>query len=168
LAAARFISLEFNTERAQNAAQLFNQLMNSTSAQNSSDGKIVINLDFGGPTDEGEFGAAELMLGLVDAAGLTDDKKSKPLTPEEKFAERISSLIDMLDTKDKKNKTTFCAKAYFPFMQEMKRRGYVQPFAYLVLYHNADGGAQEWVRNNESKMREFLDWAKSYSIAGGS
>jgi len=164
LAAARFVSIEFNTERTKRAAELIKQIIISTAAQDKGDGKMTINLDLMAPTDEGNFGPAELVLSVVDAAGKTDDPKMKSMTPEEKFADRIDSLIELLDAKDKKNASTFSAKAYFPFMQEMKQRGYVKPFAYLVLYHTGDGGAQEWVRNNGPAMREFLEWAKGYRM----
>jgi len=86
------------------------------------------------------------------------------MTAEEKFADRIDSFIGLLDTKDKKNINTFSAKAYFPFMQEMKRLGYVKPFAYLVLYHTGNAAAQEWIKNNETKMREYIGWAKAYKL----
>lgn len=138
--------------------------MGLTAAQNASDGKIIINFDMGAPTDEGDFGAAELVLAMVDAINKSDDPKTQFKTPGDKFADRIESLIGLLDTKDKKNKETFSAKAYFPFMQEMKQRGYVRPFAYLVLLHTGDGLAQEWVRSNESQVREYIEWARAYKL----
>jgi tetratricopeptide (TPR) repeat protein len=162
LAAARFVSLEFNSNRTPQAASIFTQIMGKTSAKKESDEKIVINLDFGAPTDEGDFGAAELILAMTDALDKSEDK-TKIVTEEEKFAGRIESLISFLDAKDKKLKGTFSSVHYFPFMLEMKRLGYVKPFSYIVLLKTGNSNALAWLRENETKTREFLEWAKNYS-----
>jgi tetratricopeptide (TPR) repeat protein len=162
LAAARFVSLEFNSNRTPQAASIFTQIMGKTSAKKESDEKIVINLDFGAPTDEGDFGAAELILAMTDALDKSEDK-TKIVTEEEKFAGRIESLISFLDSKDKKLKGTFSSVHYFPFMLEMKRLGYVKPFSYIVLLKTGNSNALAWLRENETKTREFLEWAKNYS-----
>ena len=54
-AAARFISLEYNTDRSKRAAALVYNVLGSTAAQKGADNKIVIGLDIGAPTDEGDF-----------------------------------------------------------------------------------------------------------------
>ena len=165
LAAARFVSLEYNTDRTRRAAAVIIQIMGRTSAKKNSDDKIVINLDFGSPTDEGDFGSAELILAMTDALNKSDDSKTKNLTEEEKFAERIDSLITFLDPKDKKLKGTFSAAQYFPFMLEMKRLGYVKPFSYIVLLQSGNANALPWLRENEAKTVEFINWSKNYSVA---
>jgi len=163
LAAARFISLEFNSSRTRTAAALINEVMGKTSAKKEADDKITINLDFGAPTDEGDFGPAELVLAMGDALNKSGEAKTKNLTDEEKFAEQLELLISFLDAKDKKLKGTFSAANYFHFMTEMKRLGYVKPFAYLVLFQNGNSEALSWLKANEPKIREFLTWSKGYS-----
>ncbi|HYJ90522.1 MAG TPA: hypothetical protein VEV84_04385 [Pyrinomonadaceae bacterium] len=163
--AARFISLEYNTERSKHAATLIYSVVGSTEAKKGADNKIVIGLDFGAPTDEGNFGPAELIMSMVDALAKTDDPKTKNMTAEEKFIQRISSVISFLDTKDNKLKSTFSAKAYFPFMLEMKRLGFVKPFGYIVLVHNGNEEALKWIRENDQQVKDFLVWAKSYSVS---
>jgi hypothetical protein len=66
---------------------------------------------------------------MVDALGKTGDTKTKDMTAEEKFVERLDSVIGYLDGKDKNLKSTFSAKAYFPFVSEMRRLGFVKPLA---------------------------------------
>jgi hypothetical protein len=162
-AAARFISLEYNTDRSKRAAALIYNVVGSTSAQKGTDNNIVIGIDFGAPTDEGDFGSAELMMSMVDALGKSDDSKTKSQTAEEKFIDRLDSVIGFLDPKDKKLKNTFSAKAYFPFMLEMKRLGFVQPFGYIILVHTGNQAALTWIRNNDKQVTDFLTWAKNYT-----
>ena len=163
LAAARFISLEYDTDRSKRAAAVIYNVLGSTSAQKGADNKIVIGLDFGAPTDEGDFGPAELMMSMVDALGKSDDAKKKNQTSEENFIDRLDSVIGFLDPTEKKLKSTFSSKAYFPFMLEMKRLGFVKPFGYIVLVHTGNKEAVNWIRNNDKQVSDFLAWAKSYT-----
>jgi hypothetical protein len=163
LAAARFISLEYSTDRSKSAAAIIESVMGATAATTGTDNKITINLDLGAPTDEGDFGAAELLMAMVDAGAKGGDTPVKNMTKEERFAERLEGLIAFLDPKDKKMKNTFSAANYFPFMLEMKRLGYVKPFAYIVMVHNGDEDAANWIAENRPKTAEFLNWAKNYN-----
>ena len=163
-AAARFISLEYNTDRSKRAAALVYNVLGSTAAQKGADNKIVIGLDVGAPTDEGDFGPAELIMSMVDALGKSDDSKTKSQTAEEKFIDRLDSVISFLDPKDKKLNSTFSAKAYFPFMLEMKRLDFVRPFGYIVLVHTGNEAALTWIRNNDKQVTDFLTWAKNYTV----
>jgi tetratricopeptide (TPR) repeat protein len=163
LAAARFISLEYNTDRSKRAAAIIYNVVGSTAAQKGADNNIVISIDPSAPNDEGDFGAAELLMTMVDALGKTGDTKTKDMTAEEKFVERLDSVIGYLDGKDKNLKSTFSAKAYFPFVSEMRRLGFVKPFGYLVLVHSGDEQALKWIRDNDKQVSDFLNWAKAYS-----
>jgi tetratricopeptide (TPR) repeat protein len=163
LAAARFISLEYATPRTQRAAAIINQIAGSSTQKNAKGG-ITINLDLAAPTDEGDFGVAELLLAITDSEIDTKDSKKIKLSPQEAFAERIDSFIGMLDDKEKKNSKTFVGINYFPFMREMKTRGYVKPFAYLVLTSAGDPDALKWIGENDAKMFEFVGWAKNYRM----
>lgn len=167
LAAARFVSLEFNSQRAQRAAALIQEIVKDNSAR-AADGKVTINLDLSAPSDEGDFGALDLLLSVSDAAaekkGETSSQKS--LTAEEKFAGKIETLIGFLETGDKKNQSTFVGKNYFPFMLELKKRGYAKHFAYLVLFQSGNASAEKWLNDNNQKTIEFINWAKSYQSPG--
>jgi Tfp pilus assembly protein PilF len=163
LAASRFISLEYATARSKRAAAIIDSVMGSTAAKTGTDNKTTISLDLGAPTDEGDFGAAELLMAMVDAGGKGADPPEKNTTPQDMFVTRIEGLIAFLDGNDKKLKNTFSATNYFPFMLEMKRLGYVKPFAYIVLLHNGDPAAANWIKENQPKTAEFLSWAKNYS-----
>ena len=162
LAASRFITLDFTSQRSKRAAAIINQIANAP-AQQGTDGKITINLDISAPTDEGEFGPIELILAANDQITEKEgDDAKKNLTAEERFADRIDTVISLLDVNDKKNSKTFVAINYFPFLQEMKAKGYVKPFAYVVSYVSGSANAEEWVNANGARVREMLAWAKAY------
>jgi len=163
LAAARFLILEFNTDRSVIAASIIDKATAANSSKGA-DGKITVNLDFMAPTDEGDFGMIELMSAITGDAIPDKDDKKKNMTPEERFADRIDMMIGFLDPKDKKNKNTFVAKNYFPFMQEMKAKGFVKPFAYLVLFTNGNQAALKWINDNEASITNMVTWAKAYQL----
>ena len=163
LAASRFIALEFNTTRTKIAAGIIAKVT-SGSSQKGADGKITISLDFLAPTDEGEFGAMELLSAITEEAIPDKDDKKKNMTPEERFVDRLEMMIGFLDPKDKKNKNTFVAKNYFPFMLEMKAKGHLKPFAYLVLRSNGNEAALKWISENNEAMINMVNWARSYQL----
>ncbi|HEY0426882.1 MAG TPA: tetratricopeptide repeat protein [Pyrinomonadaceae bacterium] len=161
LAAARLISLEVETPRAKDAVKIFLDVAKA-GATKEANGDMTINLNLGAPTDEGDYGAIELLMAI---SGQVDDKKDEaesktPKTEEEKFASKIDLLITFLD--DKKIKSTFVGRTYAPFMFEMKNRGYVQTFAYLVLQQSGNKTAEKWLIDNSQKTLEFINWAKTY------
>jgi len=160
LAASRLISLEINTQRAQRAALIIQNVLQGGVSQGKSPKDININVDFNAPKDEGDFNSLDLMLG-ISKVGTDITGESKNQTEEEKFASQIESIIGFLET-ESKIKSTFAGQNYLPFMVEMKRRGYVKPFAYIVLYHRGNEAAQKWLTANNQKAIDFLKWAKSY------
>ena len=162
LAAMRFISLEYASQRTQRASTLISQIA-SGSTKKGKDGGVTIDLDLLGPSDEGSFGPAELVLAITDDEIPAKDPKKKDLTPEELFADRIETVTVMLDDKEKKNASTFVGKNYIPFMLELKKLGYVKPLAYLILTSNGNPNALKWIGENEAYVKQFLDWSKNYA-----
>lgn len=163
LAASRFISLEMTTPRAKTAASMIDKTI-SGATQKGPKGEIVINLDLMAPKDEGDFGAAELLFAIIDKAGPDADEEKTAMSPEDRFADRFDRLIAFLDPKDKGMKGTFVAKNYFPFMLEMKQRGYVKVFAYSVLSTLGNANAAKWLMANRDALDEFHAWARSYEL----
>ncbi len=158
LAAARFITLEYNTQRTATSIDIITHIL--PPAANDSKGNITITLDMNGPKDEGDFGLFDLILGTI-ATVRGDDDKGK--SDNQMFIEGIGSVIEML-AEDKKLQKTFVGKTYVPFMVELKKKGYLEVFGNTVLFlHDKNPSAGKWIDANGDKMREFFDWAKSYS-----
>jgi tetratricopeptide (TPR) repeat protein len=161
LASARFVTLEYNTQRTARSATLIAGSIDGAQ-KDPKTGNIVVNLDFFAPTDEGEFGMYDLMLGTLM---VIDDEKggNKNKSKGERFADAVDSLIGML-SEDKKLKSTFVGKQYIPFLDSMKKAGHTTAFSYLVL-RQAGGNAEadKWTELNADKIVALINWSKAYS-----
>lgn len=160
LAASRLLSLEINTKRSQSAAQIIKSVMQGGVSQGKNPDEINIGVDFNSPKDEGDFDSLNLMLGISKAGtGIIAERTEQ--SEEERFAGQIDSIVGFLE-KESNIKSTFVGQNYVPFVVEMKRRGFIKPFAYLVLYHAGNDEARKWLSDNNQKAAEFLAWAKTY------
>ena len=161
LAAARFLSLEFNTQRSQVAARVMKDVLRPAPTD-AKTGNINIFVDMNAPKDEGDFAMFELFLGtLTTVKGKDDEKKSD----QEMFVDAVGTLIALV-VENKELKSTFIGKQYIPFADEMKKKGYAEVLGYVVLYHSGDQGALAWLTKNETKLKEFLAWSKAYPSPG--
>jgi len=159
LAAARLVSLEFNTQRTVNSAALIAEVL-KPAAKDPKTGNMTINLDFLAPTDEGEFGKYEILLPTLLTV---KDEKDKDKTENQIFADALGSVFAML-AENKKLKNTFVGRNYIPFVTELKNNGHLEAFANLVIFINdrKNAEASKWIEANETKMRSFFEWAKTY------
>ena len=159
--AARFLSLEFNTQRSQVAAGVLRDIL-KPAPTNPKTGNTEIFLNLNAPKDEGDFAMFELFLGtLTSVKGKGDENK----TEDEMFVDGVGTLIALVsENKDVKN--TFIGKNYVPFASEMKSKGYDQVLGYLVLHHSGVQSATAWLTKNEAKLKEFISWSKNYSLPG--
>lgn len=161
LAAARFISLEYNTQRTANAISTFTHILKSAE-KDPNTGNINILLDISAPKDEGDFGMFDLILGTVTTIRGDDDKGK---SDNQMYIEGIGTVISILD-EDKKIPKTFVGRTYVPFMVDMKKKGHLEAFGNIVLFlqNNKNAEAGKWIDDNGSKVKDFLAWAKSYSL----
>ncbi len=157
LAAARLISLETNTQRTKQSADIFLDILKGAKKDEKT-GNINIFLDFDAPKDEGDFAMYDLILGTLTTV---KEEKDKNKSESEIFAEAVDTLISLL-AEDKKLQSTFVGKTYVPFMVEMKKKGFSKTFAYLVLHQRGDKEALKWLVENEQQTINFIKWAKSY------
>ncbi len=160
LAAARLVSIEFNTPRTDRSASIVRDVL-KPAAKDEKTGSVNIFLDMNAPKDEGDFGMYELFLGTLTTVGAEKDKNK---TQEEIFADAVDSLIALLE-EDKKLTSSFVGKNYVPFAAEMKRKGHSKAFSYIVLYKTGSQPAMKWLTENSTKMTEFLNWAKAYQLS---
>ena len=163
LAASRFVSLEFNTQRTKSSVDLIASSL-EPAAKDPKTGNITINLDFSAPKDEGEFGMYEMM---VPTLTTIDDKKEQNKSPNKKFIDAVGTVIALL-SEDKKLSSTFVGKTYLPFMVELKKAGHLEAFGNMVLFirNNGNAEAAKWIDSNGPKLQDFLAWAKAYKLAG--
>jgi Tfp pilus assembly protein PilF len=161
LAAARFVSLEYNTQRTVRSSAIVVGGIDSANKDEKT-GNINIILDMNAPKDEGDFTMYDFLLPtLMSVKGEKDESKSKG----ELFTESFDSVVSMLSD-DKKLRSTFVGKVYIPYLVEMKNGGHTKTFCYLVL-RQAGGNeeAKKWTDLNGDKVVAFINWAKNYAPA---
>lgn len=158
LAASRLISLEINSQRTARSVAIILDVLKP--AKKDDKGNINIFMDLNAPKDEGDFTAFDLFLGTLTTVKTDKDKKK---SENEIFADAIDTLIALID-ESKDIKSTFVGKTYVPFMSEMKKKGYVKHFAYLVLQQNGNKEAEQWLIDQGQSTIDFLNWAKSYNL----
>lgn len=158
LAASRLLSLEINSTRSARATAIIMDILKP--AQKDEKGNIQIFMDLNAPKDEGDFGMFDLFLGTLTTLDKDEDKNK---TENEKFADSVSTLIALLE-ENKDLKKTFVGKTYIPFMKEMKQKGYVKYFAYLLLQQKGNKDAEKWLVDEGQKTIDFLNWAKAYKL----
>ncbi|MEP6944642.1 MAG: tetratricopeptide repeat protein [Acidobacteriota bacterium] len=159
LAAARFISLELNTPRSKAVAVIIRDIL-KPNAKDPKTGNITISLDFQAPTDEGEFGMYELLMGTLTTF---KDEKDKNKTEDEMFVSAVGTVISLI-AEDNKLSKTFVGKQYVPFVAELKKKGFSEVFGYTVLYLSGQQGAMKWLESHDAKLGEFAAWAKAYQV----
>jgi hypothetical protein len=157
-AAARFISLEYNTARSRQAASVITAFLKPPE-RDAKTGNIQITLAADSPKDEGDFDGLDLMLSMVMV--VTDEEKEKKISDDQHFISALETLF-AIASEDKKLRSTFVGKNYIPFFAEMKKNGYVDVLGYLILFINGKQDAGVWLKENDAKVKKFLAWAKAY------
>ena len=159
LAAARFLSLEATSQRSQYAARVIRETL-TPAPKNKQTGDIEIFLDLNAAKDEGDFAMYDLFLGTLTTI---KDKDNEKLTDEQRFADAVGTVIALV-AENKDTKSTFVGKNYVPFLVEAKKRGYSEVIGYIALHHGGNPEAGKWIDANETKVKEFFEWSKSYEL----
>jgi tetratricopeptide (TPR) repeat protein len=112
-------------------------------------------------TDEGDFSDLDAQLPLGQRALLAE--LDNGATEMQALVTQVNRLLLFLSGRPLgKDRTTFTGTLYLPFFRELKQRNFVEPYVYWVSQRAPIQGIREWMRANDAKMREFLDWARQY------
>ena len=157
----RFLVLEPKSQRAKGAHQAFIEMLRGGATAGKNPGEISISVDFFGKKDEGDFGAIELVLGLSGAVGATEKNKDK--SEAQKLVDQLSTVLAIISEQDAKgDKSKFTFRYYIPYFNELKKRDYVEPFAYHISQSSNISGVAEWLQANSGRVKEFLIWSEGY------
>lgn len=158
-AAARFLALEPGSPRSGAGVRLVREVLSGGARQGKSENEVNVFVQMGGKTDEGDFGPAEMMLGLGGAAALTGEGKKK--TEAEILVGQLERVVETVS--GGKKGSSFVHRYYVPYFVEMKEKNFLEPFVYYTL--KAPGGHEEagrWVAQNSGRVMQFLTWSKNY------
>jgi len=162
LAAARFLVLEPNSSRSDEALNILRQALKAGVSAGDQPGRINITLDSSANKEEGDFGAAELVLSMSRAAGSVERNRSK--TEAEVQVDQWKVFLDVLTRTQAKGKhSQFVFNYYLPYFSELSKRRLVEPFVYYMLQRTNVAGVADWLSANRSQVDDFLAWSKQYS-----
>jgi tetratricopeptide (TPR) repeat protein len=161
LAISRFLVLEPSSERSDVAYKIFQELLQGGVSQGKNPNDINISVNMSDKKDEGNFGAVDLVIGLTKAGDFLEKNKGK--TKAQLAVGQLETYFAILaEQNTKENQSKFVWKYYVPYFNEMKQRGYVEPFYYYVSRRTKDEEVQKWLSENFRRVNEFLNWSKQY------
>ncbi|MEQ1726898.1 MAG: tetratricopeptide repeat protein [Vicinamibacterales bacterium] len=113
-------------------------------------------------TDEGDFAALETQLAPTYAAFTAQMDAG---TPEIRaLVAQVDHLLGRLPAQPAGPAAgSYVNRHYVPFFIELRRKGYVEPFVYWASQRAPVPMVGDWLRANETRVREFLQWAETYS-----
>jgi outer membrane protein assembly factor BamD (BamD/ComL family) len=160
-AAMRFLVIEPESPRTARVYKIFSDTLSGGATAGKNPNEINIFVDMGGKKDEGDFGSLDLILGIVGAANMTEEKKNK--SEIERLVDRLDSFFAIVSEGDPKgDKAKFTYRYYIPYFIELKNKKYVEPFAYYISQSTDLKGVPEWLAANQSRVNEFLTWSRNY------
>lgn len=159
LAAARFLTLESDTERASVAVRIMREVLSGGAKQGAKSNEIHISLDVNAKKDEGDFTMIDTLLGLSAAVAMSGKEKK---TDAELLVSQMDKVLSVLAEQSEKKQETFVHRFYVPYFVELKQKGHTEAFAYNALRGSGLPGVREWLEANSGRVMQFLIWSKSY------
>ncbi|WP_396601422.1 tetratricopeptide repeat protein [Algibacter sp. R77976] len=114
-----------------------------------------ININISAIGAESDFGAAELMVGMLEASKSLEENKGK--TEDEMFMENTDSFFTVLGELKKKKHKGIWWTFYTTFFYELAKSEHIETYCqYISQSGNKDSRA--WLQNNEKKLNAFGNW----------
>jgi tetratricopeptide (TPR) repeat protein len=164
LAALRFLELNQDTRRSQQALQsVLNQILGGArDGDQPNHINITLNLGESSKTDEGDFRGAGALLGLGSALRFTEE--GKKISRPDLVRHQHELLFQWLHSDEKLRKTTkrFAAVYYAAYFGELEKAHHTEAFTYTILRHSGWPEVAEWVERNAAAIKAYRDWAAAY------
>jgi len=149
-----FLLLEPSSNRAETAYKLLKEQLGGN-VQKDENNPMNINI-FLNPQMDTEFGAAEIMLAMLEASNSLEENKDK--TPEELFVENTKSFFTVLgELRENEKKTNIWWSVYVPYFYDLAKSEYMDVFCYYISI-SSNEKAREWLKTNDEKVENFGKW----------
>lgn len=155
LASHFFLLLEPNSKRSLDAYTILQKKFGGYVSKDEKDPN-TINITLSPDTDS-QFGAAEIMLSMLEMLKTTELNKNK--TEDELFVENTGKFFKILGELKKKNNKEVWWTIYIPFFYDIAQSEHLEAYCkYITQCGNEN--SKKWVSENESKLIEFSKWLK--------
>lgn len=160
LAFSRFLIIEPASARTGDAYQMWFNLLNG-GFKPGADGKAAtINVNPTTKKDEGEIIKLDMLISLSRAtSGMGPEQK----TQIQMMADQLKNLFAVYAAQSAgDDKDTFLWTYYMPFVAEMHKKDFVEPFVYFISQRTNLPGVREWLTINRERVNAFLQWARAF------
>lgn len=151
-----FLFIEANSERAKTAHNVLqNQFKGNVEQDENEPDRINIFVDEN--ESESEFGAANMMISMLEATKTLEENEDK--SEEEMFIENTTSFFKVLgELKEEKN-TGLWWDFYVPFFYDIAKSEHMDTYCYYIS-QSSNSTASNWLKNNSEKIADFNTWLK--------
>lgn len=149
-----FLFLEPNSKRSEVALDLLNTQFKGNVRQDSPN---EINIFINAGEKDTDFGAADLMISMMEATRHMDENKDK--TEEELFIENTTSFFKMMGELKTDNNKGIWWELYVPVFYSLANSGHMEAYCNWITQLDPISGM--WLDDNEEKMLRFIEWLKT-------
>ncbi len=154
LALYNFLVLEPDSQRAKKAYEILQEMM-QYGVEVEGDKKINLTIPLG--KDDDDFGAAEMMISLMQANNNTEENKGK--SKQQLFFENSESLFKLLgELNESGKKKGFWWEFYVPFFNEMAENEHVEAMCYYIQIPEENETVNKWLDDNFKKVEALGEW----------
>ncbi|MFH1049724.1 MAG: hypothetical protein V1779_02200 [bacterium] len=108
----------------------------------------------------------DLVFGMGKNKILKDEYKNKPYMEKNvEFFRNYLTIVSAMYKKEDKNKLkkNFAVWFFMPYFTELVENNFIEPFTYKIFSYNATDEINNWIKNNVTKMKEFIQWSDQYN-----
>jgi tetratricopeptide (TPR) repeat protein len=167
LAYCRFLVLEPMSDRAkENVADVQKILMGNVKKTGEKSVTINIGAEMLGDVNkkgkaiENNFRSTDLILSM--SAALDYDEKNKNKKPVELFLSKMETLCASL-SETKKDNFGFFWEYYAPYFVEMKKKKFLETFAYIAFASTEEETVTKWLKDNNDSITKFFEWSDAFN-----
>ena len=152
-----FLFIEPNTDRSKTAMNLLDKQFGGN-VQKDKDSPNQINILLNTDQVDNEFGAATMMLSMMEASNLIEENKNK--SKDQLFIENTTSFFKILgELKDKKKKGLWW-DFYVPFFYDLSNSDHMETFCYYITQSTRESST-DWLEKNNPRIVLFDQWLKN-------
>lgn len=151
-----FLLLEPNSQRSLEAYSILQKNFGgNVSKDEEKPNTINILLS---PNNDSQFGAAELMIGMLEASKSLEENEGK--SNDDMFVENTEKFFTILgELKKKKNKEIWWT-FYTPFFYDLAKSEHLETYCkYITQIGNEN--SKKWIAENEKALNEFDKWLRN-------
>ncbi len=155
LATHYFLFLEPNSPRSIEAYKILMENFGGNVSKDK-DKPNTINITLSANNDS-QFGAAELMVSMLEASKTLEENKDK--TDDELFVENTGSFFTVLGELKKEDNKEIWWTFYTTFFYDLTKSEHLTTYCKHIT-QGSNENSNKWLENNDSKLNEFVDWLK--------